>query len=350
MHIRQLYRILKVAALAASLIGGTAAAQINAGADPSTGLPCPAVEPPVVGPVVLANWNSLFPIYIAGVPVFGGHISKPHKMVTTPICMCPYRLGFGTVTLPGIMVNWFTPQFVAEASEVPGCISFLGINPISAFTPLKQSGNHEGEEIKQNRRQVHLFENPMGQILEGLQDGLCSYGASDLATSYLTEPDPLWQNDQWSVLFAPESVLFANPVASLACAGDVVGANLGQPVDELFWCSGAKNIYPLAGSDQITNDLDHVNALAVHRLMARQTRAGQLWRSIGPEAVCSPIPAPIMSKQQYRIDPIWPLPPGFGSVATFGMHKFRWRTTGTYPTQESGVFNIWKAVQCCARL
>lgn len=335
-------------------LGGALAVESGGGASATTGLPCPAVNPPVVGPVALANWNSLFPIYIFGVPVVGGHIAKPHKMITSPVCTCPWRLSFGTVSLPGIMVNWFTPQFVAEASEIPGCISFLGVNPLESYSPLKRSGNRaeggDGPQVKQNKRQVHLFENPMGEMLESLQGTLCSYGTTDISTSYLTEPDPLWQNDQWSVIFNPESILFANPIAALACAADFVGANIGQPIDELFWCSGSKTLYPLSAVDEISDDLNHTNSVTIHRFFFRQTRLGMMWKSIGPSAICTPHPTPIMSKQQYRIDPIWPLPPGFGSVAVFGMNKFMWRTTGTFTTQESGVFNIWKAVQCCARL
>ena len=71
-------------------------------------------------------------------------------------------------------------------------------------------------------------------------------GSFDLA--YLTEVDPLWNDDELTLILNPEAVLFANPVAVAACAADCVAATAGFGIAEMFWCAGCQGgLYLLDG-------------------------------------------------------------------------------------------------------
>ena len=55
--------------------------------------------------------------------------------------------------------------------------------------------------------------------MELLTDMACLEQSSfDIA--YVTEIDPLWQDDVLTALINPEVALFANPIAQVACAAD----------------------------------------------------------------------------------------------------------------------------------
>ena len=75
---------------------------------------------------------------------------------------------------------------------------------------------------------------------------------------YITEVDPLWNDDLLAFLLNPEALLFGNPVLQFSCIADSVAANAGLPLDVLFWCMGSwGSAYPLTGhkgNDYIVED------------------------------------------------------------------------------------------------
>ena len=63
-----------------------------------------------------------------------------------------------------------------------------------------------------------------------------------------SEYDSMWQSDTLTAIIEPEAALFANEISQLACMADATAANLGFPLDELFWCVGSGgSAYPLTG-------------------------------------------------------------------------------------------------------
>ena len=84
----------------------------------------------------------------------------------------------------------------------------------------------DGDSASSSFYQAHFYLNPVLYWLEVLLDFPClENGAFDLA--YLTEVDPLWNDDELTLILNPEAVLFANPLALAACAADCVAATLG---------------------------------------------------------------------------------------------------------------------------
>ncbi|GER94905.1 hypothetical protein A45J_2671 [hot springs metagenome] len=53
-----------------------------------------------------------------------------------------------------------------------------------------------------------------------------------------SELDPRQNDDQLSLLFQPEKLLYANPIAQAICFADCVSASTWKPINALNWCAG----------------------------------------------------------------------------------------------------------------
>lgn len=95
---------------------------------------------------------------------------------------------------------------------------------------------------------VHWYVYPLLYWMNLITNLACMLPESfDIA--YLTELDPLWNDDEISMWLNPEVVLFANPLAQLACAADCMSTVTGTPHNSLFWCAGCQGgVYPLTGT------------------------------------------------------------------------------------------------------
>lgn len=102
-----------------------------------------------------------------------------------------------------------------------------------------------------------MYFNPL-LILQLLLDFSC-LRKLPLDIAYMSELDPFAQSDELSLFAFPETLLFANPAAILACAADAIAATAGSPIDALFWCAGSwgqlyPRVRPRAGSRRELGD------------------------------------------------------------------------------------------------
>jgi len=303
-------------------------------------------------PITDMDWNNIFPITIAGAMVTSsGNTTSPLMQVMPPVCVCPTIFGIPFV---GVGITYWQPLYVSEVERRPGCLSSVGgIKVLSGPYELlasNQTVNHMNRGKTANRMQVHWYQYPVFTIMEMFKSlGCKSTSGFDLA--YITEVDPMWQDDLWSAVFTPEASLFANPVASLACAVDAVAASISYPLDPLFWCAGTwGNIYPLAGNSNHSGDPFTMNNQIQAKFIARNARMGLNWQTIGPTAICSSHPNPIWVKSQYRYNQVAPIPRR-GKAVTTGDHGkfFQFPPVTNVPTQEHTVNLIWQGQQCCLK-
>src|SRR3546814_20440371 len=111
---------------------------------------------------------------------------------------------------------------------------------------------------------VHWYVYPLLYWMEILTDFVC-FEQSSFDIAYMTEVDPLWQDDSLAELINPEAIIFANPLAKAACAGDCFAGTLNLPLAQLFWCAGCQvGMYPLNGN--IPASIVLFQFLAVRRL------------------------------------------------------------------------------------
>jgi len=305
-------------------------------------------------PMSDTDWNNLYPITIAGVQTGPG--VNPPLMYEPPVCVCPGIFG---IPSPGIGITFWEPLYVAEIERTAGCLESLGGESIfgassgatSGFAALnsEQSNRNGLVEANVSRMQIHWYEYPVFGVLDMFQSLACmSAPTFDLA--YLTEVDYTWQDDEWGIFFSPEAALFADPVLQAACSLEAVSSTMGFPLDAMIWCSGSwGGTYPLTGNGNQSNSPFTLNNLVMSKFIARQSRLGLQWQTIGPNAICSAMPNPVWVKSQYRIDQVGPVP-RYGKPVVIGDEALtQTPQVSNAPTHESTVNLIWQGEQCCVR-
>lgn len=204
----------------------------------------------IINPVTDVCWSCLFPIRAAGVTVKASSVAAPTTDAPA-VCTC----GAGVNLRAGINLSFFEPLRTAEIVREPYCFPSLGgvtINPGVRAAAHGRSASESADETHRGTAfyEVHWYHTPWLFVLEMLLDSACLEESPwDLA--YLTELDPLWDDSAAAFILAPESALFANPVAVAACAADCGAAMVGTGVTELFWCGLPGKSVPVVGLDGV---------------------------------------------------------------------------------------------------
>jgi conjugal transfer pilus assembly protein TraU len=304
-------------------------------------------------PISDLDWNYMFPITVAGVQMNNGSNTNPPLMAAMPpVCLCPSVLTFGYPT-EGYGSSWWEPTYLVETETRAGCLSSMGgVKVLSNYSgeDSEKSSGAGAQEGSANRVQVHWFTYPAFNAMDIMSDVTCK-NPSGIGMTYMTEPDKLWQDDEWGIILSPEAVLFANPIAMAACSVDAVAASLGAPLDPLFWCAGNwGGLYPLTGNTSHTGSDFQENNLILAKFIARFHRMGMLFQTIGPDAICFSHPNPIVVKSQYRFNQTAPWPRK-GRAVVFGDSGLTQTPVNSNgPTKEWTNTMIWQGKQCCNRI
>ena len=185
--------------------------------------------------------------------------------------------------------------------------------------------------------------------LELLTDFVCvEHAEFDIA--YITEIDPLWNDDETAFIFNPETSIFAHPSAQASCAADCISSISGFPIDSMFWCAGCHgSIYPFTG-----NVPDHISGvqtslLLVTRMLAKLHRGLIAEGTIGVEGLCGKYSMPIMSKTQYKQQMLYPVSTtGQGGCKPLGRSDLLWASGKEKPySGEDFGYLIWRKRNCC---
>jgi conjugal transfer pilus assembly protein TraU len=210
-----------------------------------------------------------------------------------------------------------------------------------------QSGNHN--RMRSSFYQVHWYVYPVLFWLELLVDFVCME-KGDVDIAYLTELDPMWNDDETSFIINPEAALFANPIAQAACAADCLMASAGFGSDALFWCAGCQgSMYPFTGSVSAHVGGVQGSLLALERMIAKLHREGLLWGTMGKEAYCDRYPMPIVKKTQYKTQMLFPIPStGSKQCHPLGRSEALWGSGKEFPyAGEDFGYLIWRKRSCC---
>lgn len=294
-------------------------------------------------------YECMFPIRIASIPVAVGPMWNEPALTGSfqPLCICPmpppifFRIG--------IPVSFFEPSRIVEIVSDAYCFPTLGIDMASNFTGGVLGGTEATGDHGQSNTffQAHWYTFPLYTWLEIMIDVLCVEMTSfDIA--YITEIDPMWQNDSLSAWMSPEAVLFGNPIAQLACAADSVAATISRySLDPLFWCKGTwGNAYPLAGNTigkNFVEDSASVAATFIYKLH----REMLLWNQFGPGILlCFKWPSPIWFKNAYRLQLISPVPHFLAVV--IGQSGIEWTPAKNIPfIGDNFSYIVFKKKECC---
>lgn len=301
-----------------------------------------------VNPISDICWSCIFPITIGGMRVSasGEDTSNPRQILCT--CSTP-------IPRVGVPISFWEPVRMVDVTRTPYCLVNMGgiqmmergVQGAGSVENGHQNGNTS--RMRDSFYQVHWYMYPVLYWLELIVDLVCmEKGDVDLA--YITELDPLWNDDETAFILNPEAVLFANPIAQAACAADCVMASAGFGCDELFWCGGCQgSMYPFSGSIPAHVGGVQASLLALQRMIAKLHREGLLWGTVGRDAWCDRYPMPIVKKTQYKTQMLFPVPStGSRQCHPLGRTEVIWGSGKEFPySGEDFGYLIWRKRSCC---
>ncbi len=295
-----------------------------------------------INPVTDIRWDAMFPVEIAGIEIKGpSNLPDPDK-INAIICLC--RRGNNVVL--GVTVSYWNPSRIIETTKVPYCFSTIGGVEIQSPEPGTKQGsvNTNTPYTKQN---AHWYVFPVWHIFDLFVDVPCvPTEGFDLA--YITEIDPMWNNDLVGFLLNPEALLFGNPVAQLACIADSVSATAWKPLDPLFWCMGSwGSSYPLTGGISEANYIK-ANAGLAARMVYKMNREALHWDTAVD--YCGAVITPIWIKSHYKMHVLKPVR---SEPMFIGRPSIIWETGKNPPfgTSQNAPDNfswmLFQRVKCC---
>jgi len=300
----------------------------------------------IPNPISDVAWKGIFPITIGGTTVASyGQIDTGQ---TPPmICQCSYptfpwfRLGIG--------ITFWEPARVAEAVTTPFCSPTLGGISLGSTGSLVKKGSAKTDSENRNSfYHVHWYAFPLTNWMTMLTDTVC-VAAESFDLMMLSEFEPTWQDDELSTIFSPESSLFANLPAQAACGVDCVAASAGFGQQALFWCAGCQgSMYPLTGN--VVNHESGIQAslLTTQRMHSKLHRASVSLEMNSVSSMCISHPIPLMNKQSYKTQMIYPIPVTWGTQP-YGRSEALWSPNHEYPVKgEDFSYLIWRRRVCCA--
>ena len=302
-----------------------------------------------VNPITDICWSCIFPIKIGNIPLYSGGREDTNNPSTIP-CLCMKDVGGVKLPVPGIPISFWEPARLADVTRTPYCMVSLG-----GFQLMKSAKKHgsvarksNNEALKHSFYHVHWYIYPLIYWLELLTDFVCLEQTS-IDVAYLSEFDPLWNNDELNAILNPEAILFGNPIAQLACSADCMMATSGFSSDNLFWCAGCDGgLYPFGGF--IENHVGGVQAssLIVERVIARLHRVGLAWDTVSN--VCKKQLAVKVKKTQYKLQMTFPIPNSTGGMCCnpFGRLSAIWGAGREIPGNgEDFGYLVWRKKYCC---
>lgn len=300
-----------------------------------------------INPVTDICWNCIFPLTLGGISLYTAGMDdtpNPKKIIH----ICPREIAGVTVPLPCIPVSFWEPARMVDVTRTPWCFVNLGgltLGPASA----ERMGSHaQLRDHRQSFYHVHWFVFPVMTWLELLTDFLCLEKQS-FDVAWVSELDPTWNDDSLTFLKNPEAVVFANPLAQLACAADCLKASTGFPADSLFWCGGCQgSLYPFSGT--ISESFGGVQAsqLLTMRLLGQLTRMGAVLGTSGEEALCQKTRRSVLKKTEYKSQMLYPVPQTRKGCYPLGRSDMLWSQGTEYPYQgEDFGYLLWRKRNCC---
>lgn len=265
----------------------------------SASLDCEGTFPNLITDVC---WTCAFPIKMAGIsiPLSTTQEDTPSPGVG-PVCMCGAN--------PGLSVSFWEPARHVDVVRKPWCLSTLGgveLNP-GLDAPAGTQTVKDNTDMS-SFYQAHWYVDPVFGLLQVVMDSKClEQKVFDLA--YLTEFDPLWNDDEMTGILNPDSFLFGNLISQLACTADCVSASVGFGSNTLFWCAGCNgSLYPLNGHVAAHVGGVQASSLIVQRLTAKMHREGLMWAANGTNGMCGYYPQVLMDKTNYKYQMLFPVP------------------------------------------
>lgn len=300
-----------------------------------------------MNPITDICWSCVFPITLGGKAV-NALGQEDTSNPGTSLCTCT------NPPMVGVAIGFWEPVRLLDVTRAPYCLVSLGGIKMDPGIPAPIGEVRQQEDLtRQSFWQAHWYTNPLLYWLKVLLDDRClEEGSLDVA--YLTEVDPLWADDELTLILNPESFLFGGPAAQAVCAADCVASTAGFGLNSLFWCAGCNgSLYPLNGRVQAHVSSVQASSLIAERMAAKMHRELLVWAASGTDGLCGYYPQPVMDKSNYKFQMTYPVAQT-GSSNTdgrccqpFGRSTLIYGAGKQIPYLENYGYQIFRKRNCC---
>jgi conjugal transfer pilus assembly protein TraU len=295
-----------------------------------------------VNPVTDVCWECLLPITVSGVNVTPGKIDQVNH--SDLVCVCS-----GVPPKAGIPITFWEPSNVVEVTR--HAYKLIGLGGVSIGKESIKNrgtvGSIDGGPSRASFYHVHFYRWPLLTFLGILTDFSCITGG-DLEIDYMSELDPLWNDEQLSLVLNGEAGFFANPAAQVACVADCTAASINKPTDSLYWCAGCLgSLYPFTGYVAHHVGPTQASGLLVNRILAKLHRSYQL-KGFKDGDYCEAKYMPVIKKSGYKMQLVYPIPQTSGQCHALGRSDMIWGSGKSFPNGgEDFIYVVWTKKQCC---
>lgn len=227
-------------------------------------------------PITDVAWNGMWPLKIGEVvSMGGGDLPDSSDGTGPPINFCRVSTGI----MVGMDISFWNIGYLEEVVREAWCSPFLGTSFNSLDNGWYNGKNSSRVAAPGTFKQVHWVKFPLTSILGLVRSGgTCvsspTGNAGDIKVDYgmMSEVDPSHNDGLVAAAVEPRAILYANPLADIACAASSLIAQApGQafaPIyDSLHWCWW-DNIYPISGDKYSPHDLEsaaHIGGKQIYR-------------------------------------------------------------------------------------
>lgn len=300
-------------------------------------------------PITDLCWSCMFPISVGGIDIINDGQLDYDTGVDGPLCNCGLEVG--------ITVSFWEPIRRIGVSRKPFCLVSLGGVEIDPGVDAPEHGrslNGTGSESGQTDAfyQAHYYQDPILYWMEVVMDNPCME-KSPFDLAYLTEVDPMWNDDELTLIINPEANMFTSMASHAACAADCVAATDGVPQKELFWCAGCQgSLYPLTGNLSNHTSGPISSSVILQRLLTKMHRQFTLQSANGSEGLCGYYPQPLIDKREYKYTMLYPIPQtekvGGQCCQPLGRTTQIWASGKEFPYDgEDFAYQVFRKRDCC---
>lgn len=259
------------------------------------------------------------------------------------ICICPRPPPIFFET--GIIVHYWEPFLAADTVSEAWYSPYQGDYILGGGGVVDELGGKNASQDAISISNESTFAQAHGWLVP-MMSGNCKRNDYGL---YLSEYDPLWQNDELNEIINPEAALYANRAMQLACMADAAATNLGFPLDFMPWCMGSSgSSYPMTG--HVDNDnIVQANNSAAGRMIYRLNRLGLTCDyAIN---LCGCLPTPVWIKSHYKMhvvrpddrSPAWPV----GVSANLYQAGLNPSYMGVKGSNDEFLWVVYRLQRCC---
>lgn len=297
-------------------------------------------------PITDVCWECVFPITMAG-GTLTSMSQEDTPNPTNPICTC------GNPPTIGVPVGFWEPVRRVDVVRQPFCmVSLGGITLTNSINAPSHSAGVGSGKTKSHFYQAHWYIDPLMFYLQAVLDSKC-LDNEGFDVGYITELDPLWNDDEMTRMLNPDIYLFLNIPAQAACAADCVTATAGFPNNLLYWCAGCQGpLYPLNGNVQAASGGVQASLLIAERMTGKMIREGLMAAASGPQGMCGYYPLTIMDKTEFKYQMLFPVPQTTKIAGKccqpMGRTTVLWGAGKEFPYQgEDFVYEVFRKRNCC---